>query len=345
MRTEDYDSFGRVTTPKLGVVYEITADVELKASWGKSFKAPTLNQRYQDRDAYLWTAVQAGGVGYPANATVLMSSGGNEDLDAERAESWTASLGWHPQSIPELNVDLSYFQIDYSDRVIQPLQPTVRALSDPNNAQFIHYSPTAQEQAALLAEYADGFYNYAEADYDPANVIAIGRKEYTNAARQFVEGVDLAGSYRIDFAAGQLDLRGAVSWLQTTQQSSARQEPFNLAGTVYNPANWSGRAGAVWVAQGLSVGGFVNYSGGITSKLTGRAEQTASFTTFDMTMRYAVAESDSLLSGFAVSLSVDNLFDRDPPLLSVPYTVYVPYDSTNYSAIGRYVSIALSKHW
>src|SRR3546814_18600600 len=71
VRSEDYDSFGRVTTPKLGVLYDPSADFTLKASWGKSFKAPTLLHRYQTKSSYLYTASTAGGSGYAPAATVL----------------------------------------------------------------------------------------------------------------------------------------------------------------------------------------------------------------------------------------------------------------------------------
>src|SRR3546814_10233804 len=53
VRSEDYDSFGRVTTPKLGVLYDPSADFTLKASWGKSFKAPTLLHRSEEHTSEL----------------------------------------------------------------------------------------------------------------------------------------------------------------------------------------------------------------------------------------------------------------------------------------------------
>src|SRR3546814_8686180 len=53
VRSEDYDSFGSVTTPKLGLIYSPSTDFTLKASWGRSFKAPTLFQRFSSKNAYL----------------------------------------------------------------------------------------------------------------------------------------------------------------------------------------------------------------------------------------------------------------------------------------------------
>src|SRR3546814_7011628 len=52
-RFEHYPSVGDVVTPKLGLVYEPTPDFDLKASWGRSFRAPTLYQQFQPQSAYL----------------------------------------------------------------------------------------------------------------------------------------------------------------------------------------------------------------------------------------------------------------------------------------------------
>ena len=94
VRTEDYRAYGRVTTPKLGVVYSPTADFTLKTSWGKSFKAPTLMQRYWIQSAYYYTPETFGGTGYPADATVVYQSGGNADLRPERARTLSASVAF-----------------------------------------------------------------------------------------------------------------------------------------------------------------------------------------------------------------------------------------------------------
>jgi outer membrane receptor protein involved in Fe transport len=46
----------------------------------------------------------------------------------------------------------------------------------------------------------------------------------------------------------------------------------------------------------------------------------------------------------AFEASAQNLFDRDPPLYAASSGI-APYDSTNYSAIGRFLSLSISKRW
>ena len=344
MRGEDYDSFGRVTTPKLGVIYDPTADLTFKASWGKSFKAPTLLQRYTDKYAYLFGASAVGASGSPAGATVLMSYGGNADLRAERARTWTASLALHPEALPGLDAELTWFDIDYIDRVVQPVTYQ-QALSNPIYAEFVDYSPTSEQVEQLLATFNNAFYNYAGAPYDASKVAAIIRDQYVNAARQRIKGLDLSGSYRFDLGDGQLAIRGSASWLDSTQTTSAGQPEQTLAGTAANPARLNGRIGTVWISGGFSTSGFVNYTSGVTNRLTTMTEKTASFTTLDTTVNYNVGEHGGAFSGLTLGLSVQNLLNRAPPLYTAAVATYVPYDATNYSAIGRFISVSVSKHW
>jgi len=344
MRGEDYDSFGRVTTPKIGAIYDPTADFTFKTSWGKSFKAPTLSQLYGNKYAYLWSASRVGASGSPADATVLMSYGGNADLQAERAQTWTTSLAFHPEALPGLDVELAWFDIDYTDRVVLPLN-YLQALSNPAYADYVDQSPTPEKIQELFAVYGSTFYNLSGVAYDPSKVIAIISDQYLNAARQRIKGLDLSGSYRFDLGGGQFAVRGSASWLESKQTTSAGQAEQTLAGTVFNPARLNGRIGAVWASGGFSASGFVNYTGGVTNRVVAGTEKTTSFTTVDTTINYDVGGRAGAFSGLTLGLSVQNLLNRAPPLYTSAFATYVPYDATNYSAIGRFISVSISKHW
>ena len=345
VRGEDYDSFGRVITPKFGVIYDPTADFTFKTSWGKSFKAPTLLQRYESGDAYLWSASTVGASGSPADATALMSYGGNTELQPERARTWTTSFALHPEALPGLEAELTWFDIDYTDRVVEPINNYQQALSNPIYADFVNRSPTPGQIQALLAVYNNAFYNLSGTAYDPSKVVAIIHDQYVNAARQRIKGLDLSGSYRFDLGDGQLLVRGSASWLDSKQTTSAGQPEQTLAGTAFNPARLNGRVGVVWKSGGFSASGFANYTSGVTNRLPMATEKTASFTTLDATINYDTGEHAGPFSGLSLGLSVQNLLNRAPPLYTAAAATYVPYDATNYSAIGRFVSVSVSRHW
>ncbi|WP_449429560.1 TonB-dependent receptor plug domain-containing protein [Rhodanobacter umsongensis] len=339
-RTEDGD-YGRVTTPKLGVIYSPNADFSLKASWGKSFKAPTLLQRYSNQTATYYPAATFG-AGYPADATALLLGGGSPDLRPERARTWSASLAFHPEALPGLNAELTWFDIDYTQRILQPIASPYGLFGNPIYADFVAFDPTEAAQAAALAG-TSNFYNYVGTPYDASKVVAIIDDRYVNASRQRINGVDLSGSYRFDLGMGRLTIRGSASRLDSTQAVTAAQSPYNLAGTLFFPARTNSRIGAVWQQGGFTASLFGNYRSGVINTVD--RNKGASFTTFDATLRYDTGARDDAWSNLALELSAQNLLNRAPPLYAVTSLTNAPYDSTNYSAVGRFVSFSVSKHW
>lgn len=343
VRGEHYSTFGGVTTPKLGLLYDPNPDFTLKASWGKSFKAPTLFEQNYAQNAYLFSPGSFGGVGYPAGSTVLVLDGGNRQLKPERATTQSVSLAFHPEALRDLEAELSWFRIDYRDRVIQPIANASQALNNAIYAPFVDVTPTPQTQADVIAN-AGTFYNFVGVPYDPSKVAAIIYTQYANAAQQHIQGVDLSGSYRLTLGQGALTLRGSASWLDSTQQTIPTAPAYALAGTLFNPPKVSSRVGAVWQRSGFTASLFANSRSGVTNRID--HVKSASFTTFDAALRYAIGKRDDAWSGLEFALSLDNAFDRDPPLYRVTSPRYVaPYDSTNYPAIGRFLSLSASKHW
>lgn len=341
VRGEDYDSFGSVTTPKLGLIYGPNDSATFKASWGKSFKSPTLRQRYSDANLILYSATAFGGADYPSGASVLSTWGGSQDLQAERATAWTASMAFHPRSLDGLEAELTWFDIDYTDRVVAPISDFSGALGNQDYVEFVELNPAASRQAEVVASYP-ALYNYTGSAYDPDDVVAIIFAHNVNVARQRIRGLDLSGAYRFDFAAGRLAVRGSVSYLDISQQNSETGSSYDVAGTLFNPARVNGRVGAVWSQGGFAASAFVNHTGGVSDAVND--EKLASFTTFDATLRYATDPRNGAFSGLELALSAQNLFNRDPPLYRAVLD-RLPYDSTNYSAIGRFLLFSVSKHW
>ncbi|MGJ4802913.1 TonB-dependent receptor plug domain-containing protein [Luteimonas sp. SDU82] len=346
LRTEDYETFGRVTTPRLGLIYDPGTDLTLKASWGRSFKAPTLLQRFYTPFHWLDLPSRYGGAGYPAGSTVLLVDGGNPELGPERARTWSASVALHPDAVPGLELELGWFDIDYTDRVIAPITDWGSALTNADYAEFVDLAASPAAQAALLAD-AVTLVNLTGAPYDPAQVVAIVHGRNVNAERQRIRGLDLSGAYRIELDAGRLTVRGSAALLDIAQKTAGTQTAYELTGRVYNPARVNARIGAVWDRGAFTASSFANYTGGVTNGLDGR--KTASFTTLDATLRYAVGDGAGAWSGLDVALTAQNLFNREPPLHAVAdlggARQVPPYDSTNFAAIGRFLGVSIAKRW
>ena len=66
-------------------------------------------------------------------------------------------------------------------------------------------------------------------------------------------------------------------------------------------------------------------------------------TPIDLTLRYR-ADSGPL-RGFDLIASVQNLFNAKPSPIATSLFYDTPYDSTNYSPLGRFVSLSVTRKW
>src|SRR3546814_5886394 len=82
------------------MIWGVAEGFEIKATWGRSFKAPTLIQQYQAGMLYLHPGALYAGA--PDDSTILLTWGGNESLEPERAEVRTVGFDFRPVSVPGL---------------------------------------------------------------------------------------------------------------------------------------------------------------------------------------------------------------------------------------------------
>ncbi|CAN5665734.1 hypothetical protein BH10PSE14_BH10PSE14_43360 [soil metagenome] len=345
VRYERYPGIGSVATPKVGAVFSPAPDIDVKASWGRSFRAPTLYQQYQPEFSYLIGASQLGGSGFPAGSTALLLQGGNAGLKPERSTNWSAMLDIHPRALMGFTASVSFFSIDYRDRIVTPIPFLSKALADPSYGGYVILAPSAAAQSALIAGAASFTNATGTASYDPAKVVAIVRDTNVNAGHQRVGGVDLLAQYSSAMGAGTAHASLNLSYLVSEQQVSAAQPVTQLAGILFSPPHLRGRGELGWQRGSIGLTGDLNFIGPVRDTRAGLPTRIAGMTPIDLTLRYRTPSHHGALGGIDVILSVQNLFNEKPSVIATTQPVDTPYDSTNYSPFGRVVSLSLSKKW
>lgn len=345
MRYEDYPGMAHVATPRLGLIYAPVRDVTLKASWARSFKAPTLYQQYVGYQAYLLPAA-AFGAG-SGNQTVLYTSGGNTGLKPERARSWTASFVITPRASSGLSLEASYFNIRYRDRVVQPIAGSIAAaFTDPAYASLIDRSPDAGSLGQLIDGAQLGLQNYAGRAYDPAAVVALVDNRNLNVAIQNIEGVDANLNWRRDVGSGRLlGLNLAGSWLDSGQQVSETLPKAELSGTLFNPPTFRARGSLTFQSRKVLASAYVNFTGALADRRFANTTRIAPQATLDLALCYTALAGTNDEPGLALTLVVNNAFNKKPQVIRTTGPTDTPYDSTNFSAIGRFVALGLSRRW
>lgn len=307
-------------------------------------KAPSLYQQYVGYETYL---LNASDYGLAPTGTVFYTSGGNPDLKPERARSWSLGIGVHPPALEGLRIDANYFNVRYRDRVAQPVAGSIgSALSNPGYASLLDRNPSAAALDDLVAGSLYGLVNFSDQAYDPAAVVVLVDNRDRNLARQDIEGVDLAMRYGAELGAGQrLDLQGSATYLKSDQLITAALPRTELAGQLYNPPHWRGRAGATFTGAAFMLSAYVNYVGGVEDRRFAEPVEIGSLTSVDLSARIDVGQTATKAPLFNLSVVINNLFNAKPARIRPLGSSDTPYDSTNFSPIGRVVGLKISRSW
>lgn len=337
VRFEDYSDSGRIIVPKIGLSIEPFEAVRLSASWGKSFKLPTLFQQYSGYAAVL-VGVSGYGTTFPAGSTYIIALGPNAEVGPERSENWTLSATVKP--LMGLEIGVSYFNIDYADRVAPPLSSSAGALTNPIYSQIVTINPTVPQQSSLIASALGGLQNATAGVYDPARVVAILDARDRNIARQAYKGVDLSVSYTVQKVGGnQFALFGGATWLTSEQQLLPGLPVTQLSGTIFNSPKFRARSGVTFNSDRISVGAFANHIGGVTDNRRLIPADVRAITSFDLTGGFKID------SHFELALNILNIFNKKPQAVFTTSAFDTPFDTTNYSAVGRFIGITASGKW
>lgn len=346
LRYEHWNRLAAVTTPKLGLVYQPAGGVTVRATWGKSFKIPTLLQVNQVQGGYLLPGFIFVPPAQPAGAPVLLLSGSAPGLRPERATTWSGTLELRPRPVPGLALQATYFHVDYRDRIAAPLTSVLTALYNPLYSDLIFYNPSASQVNALVAELPGGLVNQTGAPFDPSAVGAIIDASIRNTERQRIQGVDVNADYEFDLGRrGKLQLTASASYLKSVQQLAAGQPVVPLAGTIFNPPHWRGRGGAVWRSARTALAAFVNYVGPTSDNRFAAAATIPAFVTLDVNASVRSGARKGLLRDVELRLSALNLLDQEPHFIRNAAPEAAPYDSTNESPIGRFLGLSVRKAW
>lgn len=342
MRYERYGDFGSSTNPRVGMVWEPTAGFRLRASYGRSFRAPALREV---NDPQIIASDQLRDENDAFQAVIFLA-GGNPDLGAERARSWTAGLQWQPPALSGLRFEATYFDTDFTDRISQPISENFQlALRDPSLAPFVRRIDPANnpDDLALVQELASRPGANLSPLIPPTLYRAIVDNRFVNTARVVVRGIDLLLAHRFTLGGGSASLALNASHIIDFQRQATPAAPIvERVDTVGNPPDLRLRLTGSWDKGSVGATLTLNRLDGYRDNLSIPERRVASWTTLDAQLRYRL-DGPRWLAGTSLALSVQNLLDTDPPFVN--RNSGVAYDSANAEPIGRFVALQIVRDW
>jgi iron complex outermembrane receptor protein len=156
-RFDEYSDFQSKVVPRVGLMYNPSAWLNIRATYGEGYKVPTLTQLYRPQSTFATTPI--GSTFEPVfdrarNNEALTGyrtavvSGGNAALNPEKSKSLNAGILVDVPFVKGLSFSLDYYDIENIDRVAVP---NYQALFDSYPERIERATPTPAEVAAGLA--------------------------------------------------------------------------------------------------------------------------------------------------------------------------------------------------
>ncbi len=295
-RYVNYSISGGVEPWKVGAVYEPVDGLRFRISRSTDIRAPNLGELFQGSSQ--GTSIVQDPKNGNQTYSVLTGAVGNTGLTPEISNTLTFGTVFTPKFLPALTASIDYYSINIHDAISTlTAQQELQLCQDGSSQQcgFIDRNSTGTLSRILLP--------------------------YFNAADRLVKGIDMEASYDQDMSdinenlGGNLRLRLLTSYLGQFTTDIIGAPPIQYAGDIENNSTpkWNGLVSANYIngrynffLQERMVGGGhfdnTNDNGlGVSPNTVGNVWYT------DTTLSYALTDQ---LTGF---LSVNNVFDRDPP--------------------------------
>jgi iron complex outermembrane recepter protein len=342
-RLEHYTDFGLTNNPQVGIIWRPVADLKARATYGTSFQAPLLDNLNPVPFEVVPFPVSDPSTGGVTNTLAVF--GGNPDLKPEKARTWTAGLDFTPHAEPDFHASATYYNIRFTDVVADPEYSVdiTNVLSEASilGPSIIQRNPSQAyvQQLAATPGYENPF------GVDLASIGAIFDSRVHNLSIMRTSGLDLDGSWAQQTAIANIELGLNATYIFRFDSQFTPSAPAeSILNTEYNPVDLRLRARAIIRRGSLTFASFINFTNSYRDEDTTPAVPIASWTTLDETVKYAFNSEHGPLADASLLLSVTNLLNRDPPYVANP-GYGINFDGANANALGRFISVQLSKRW
>ena len=260
-RYDDYSDFGTTKNPKVGLDWEVTSGLKLRANYTTSFVAPQIIQvgtparnnqgvatyNMDTQSMSVSTINFPTAIGIPGCSAAQVSANGNickitsntpgisyqgnqVPLTPATGKTWSVGFDVRPDIIPGLTFGATLFNNNMSNMLTAT--NSSQALAAPAT-DLIHFYPNGMTQAQLSAEIPN-FYLPSGAILDPSQIYYVLNGNVKNFLFLDIQGIDATINY--DYAtdkAGDFSVGGNVTQFTMFKQHSKGQTyKFSVLGAA-----------------------------------------------------------------------------------------------------------------
>lgn len=357
--------FGDSFDPRIGLSWRLNDSLAVRGTWSSSFRAPELLQIASSPFALEILPVDSLVGSFPdpfsndrSTVYLALSAATNPDLTPETSQAFTLGLDFTPPRIEGLRASVTYYNIDYTDRIAFPASVFEIAGNPALFADFISEPSLAVIQD--LASDAFGVFDFTDFSFDPApdanaladRVTRLILTGPTNIASQKTSGMDLAVDYGWAIDEFRLNVGGKLAYMFVNKEQLTPDFPvIQRLDTISYPVDLRGRVYVGVARSGWSGRLTLNYVDDYVNTAVDPDEPIGDWITLDLGTSYEFGAGHGWLNGLRVGLSVQNLLNTDPPFVaSTPVggtgsVADINYDAANHSPFGRLFTFTLTKEW
>ena len=342
LRADDYDDFGRKTTPKLGLSYRLNRQALVRTGHAQGFRAPSMAEMYlgdsisyqsvvdtarctayrfgplgpRDPRTRAVCGVSADGtLGSGAVAQVQTTISGNAQLAPETAKSSYLGVVVEPSRAWSVAVDVYY--IEHRNRILQPTASFVLANLP---AAVSRFAPSPDDVAAQAPGALRGV---------GGDTVSGLRQSYFNAARQTTGGVDLEWRYRTAWGAGRLEITSSTTYIDSLRRQTAPGGPMNSIDGSFDHPRVRSTATALWMSGPWATALGAQYTGSMDDArfAAGSAVKVPAWVTYDLNLTHRG------IRNLTWAVGGRNITNRKPPFSNLDWYGYAP---GTHSPVGAY---------
>lgn len=310
---ETEKTFDQVS-PRVAVLWKPVEDIKVRASWGESFKAPTILDLAEP--PYDWGIREFEDPKFPDEPyDVQQYRAGNPNLKPETSENLSVGLEWSPEWMDGLRVKTTYTKLKWLDKI-----------------SLVYFSD--QRMLARMDDFPD-VYDRGE-DGRLKNLY----RRPVNLAKSISEFVDLNLDYFWYTDLGEFSIGIDSTKALSRNESLFGETPAEYVNTEYGPDEWRTRVRVGWNTTDFGVNLTANYSSsyvntfGLSDDPDVEYQDVDGYQTYDLTGWYNPTDD------IKIKMGVRDLLNEEYPYFD---SFRTPFDGSRVNTRGRAIYMSLSK--
>lgn len=323
--TKSFEEF----SPKVGLRWDLNDQFLVRASWGESFKAPSLP------DLFGRTTYQAFFGTFPIfdprnqiATTAIFGRGGNSDLEPETSETKTLGFEWRPTFSDGLTFAATYTDIEWDNKIVTVRGFDVGAIGN-----------TAVADALGLLDYNVSVENGGDGD---STTLDAWPTRPANLASRASESLDALVNYQFENNLGEFEVELVAVWtIDNFDVITADSPEVERVETEQGPDKLVMKAHLGWSHGSYGANLFARYSSSYANNSSSFGIETVDkrvehYITYDITGFYDFG------NGLKVTGGMLNLTNQKFPFFDNEFS---SYDSRRVDPRGRLIYMEVSKEF